>query len=235
MDRVEFKKKAKEILRDNVWYLCGIALICALLCLEMFGFEVKYDLGYAQYYVKILNIEFEVFLSAGVKVLTGVLSFLTLLYGIFVGNVIRYARDNIYKYTCLQEPRRLDVFAGFKRDYMHIVMVNLIKNIQIFLYTLLFIVPGIIKSYEYRFVNEILEEHPEWEDKMVLAESKRMTMNHKMDLFIMDLSFIGWEILFALLSIFTFGLASYCFTIYPKTTNAQAYLWLKKENENIVA
>lgn len=234
MDRVVFKEKAKEVLRDNIWYLCGIVLICGLLTLEFFGYEVTYnEYGEAMHYVKVLNMQFQVNNVNKISFWLAGGSVVSLLYTIFVGNVISYARDNIFKYACLNDVRRLDLFAGFKSNhYMRIVMVNLLVMIQVFLYSLLLIIPGIIKMYEYRFVNEILEEHPDWDDNAILEESKRITMNHKMDLFIMDLSFFGWQLLFAFIDLVTFGLASRCFTVYPKATNAQAYLWLKEENRN---
>ena len=69
------------------------------------------------------------------------------------------------------------------------------ENIFIFLWSLLFLVPGIIKSYAYRAASYISYCHPEMEWNECLNESKKVTKGHKWELFVFDLSFIGWDIL----------------------------------------
>ena len=75
-------------------------------------------------------------------------------------------------------------------------------NLFIALWTLLLIVPGIIKSYEYRMVPYILAENPGMNRKEAFAISKRMMTGKKWATFVLDLSFFGW----IFLSIFTCGI-----------------------------
>lgn len=65
----------------------------------------------------------------------------------------------------------------------------LLKNIKIFLWTLLFVIPGIIKSYEYQMIPYLLAEDPSMSREEAFARSRHMTMHHKFDMFVLDLSF----------------------------------------------
>ena len=67
---------------------------------------------------------------------------------------------------------------------------------------LLFIIPGIVKSYEYMMIPYLLAEHPEMTRQEAFAESKQMMDGNKWDAFVLDLSFIGWT----LLGVCTFGI-----------------------------
>ena len=77
-------------------------------------------------------------------------------------------------------------------------------NLWILLWTLLFIVPGIIKSYSYRLVPYILAENPDIDTNEALMRSEQLMRGNKWETFIYDLSFIGWYILgiFFLVSVF---------------------------------
>jgi hypothetical protein len=100
------------------------------------------------------------------------------------------------------------------------------KSLYVALWMLVFIVPGIIKSYQWRYTHQILEEHPDWDYKKVLEASENMTNGHKMDLFVLDLSFIGWYLLFGVLNALTLGFANYLLMPYVQQTDAEAYHWL---------
>lgn len=112
------------------------------------------------------------------------------------------------------------------RYYKNIVTALLFRSIYIFLWTLLLIIPGIIKMYEYRFVPYILAENPGLQHKRVLELSREMTAGEKMNIFILDLSFIGWFILGGLF----FGIGILFVQPYYDTVNAELYCKLKKAN-----
>ncbi len=71
-------------------------------------------------------------------------------------------------------------------------------SLWVFLWTLLFIVPGIVKAFSYSQMFFILAEYPDIGVRKAMQISKTMTKGNKGDLFVMCLSFIGWEILAAL-------------------------------------
>ena len=124
-------------------------------------------------------------------------------------------------------PAELDCLkAGFSGNYRNVVWVMFCRDIFIFLWTLLLIVPGIVKSYEYRMVPYVLAENPDLSREEAFALSKRMMDGDKMNAFILDLSFIGW----ALLTILTCGLVGiFYYQPYLALTDAALYQTLKKK------
>lgn len=111
-----------------------------------------------------------------------------------------------------------DAFSGFK-NFGKSIGLFFWQLLWVFLWTLLFIIPGIIKSYSYCMSFYILADHPEITVREALNESKRMTQGHKMDLFILQLSFIGWGILATL----TFGMGYFWLIPYMQVTMANTY------------
>ncbi len=89
-----------------------------------------------------------------------------------------------------------DAFGMFLR----VLWLYILEGIFIFLWSLLFIFPGFIAFYRYRQALYLLLEHPEMSALQCITESKRIMRGHKGELFVMDLSFIGWGILIGLVS-----------------------------------
>ena len=115
----------------------------------------------------------------------------------------------------------LDGFRG--GTYGNVVVTMLVRDVKIFLWTLLLIIPGIIKSYEYRMVPYILAEHPELSYSEVLRMSSEMMDGQKMNAFVLDLSFIGWFILSGI----TAGIVGIFWTNpYYYSADAELYLTL---------
>ena len=75
-------------------------------------------------------------------------------------------------------------------------------ELWIFLWSLVFVIPGIVKTYSYAMTPYILTDMPDIPAKEALKLSMRMMRGHKAELFVFHLSFVGW----AILSSFTFGL-----------------------------
>lgn len=222
MDRKYLKNKAIEILKQNFLYLFGMVVLTAVLTLSVVELGSIYTTT-TTYYIQVFAIQIPL---PTLRIFAYIASFyftLSVLYSIFVGNVFRYGLANVFKYTSMHRPNDFTIIDGFKQNYWNIVKVNFMKNLEIFLFYLLLIVPGVCKSYQYRFVNEILEENPTWDYKMVLAESKRISDGKKLDMFILDLSFIGWELLASLISSFTLGLSKYVVETYRIATFTQTY------------
>ena len=107
--------------------------------------------------------------------------------------------------------------------YGKYITVGIITEIIILLWTLLLIIPGIIKTYEYYFVNHIIHDNPNLDHKQARDLSKRMTDGFKSDLFILDLSFFFWYLLVGV----TLGIASVYVSPYINCTKAMYYENLK--------
>lgn len=119
------------------------------------------------------------------------------------------------------EPTELkNIGGGFKYNYGNNVKVLFLKQLFIFLWSLLFIIPGIIKAYEYRMIPYLIIENPEMTYKEAFAKSKMMMKGNKWDTFVFDLSYIGW----VLLSFLTCGILS-IFYVNPYYLCADANLY----------
>lgn len=96
------------------------------------------------------------------------------------------------------KPEVTEVFEPFSRNFIDNAITLFLRSLFVGLWSLLLVVPGIIKSYEYYLVEYIKAECPNMPPKQVLDVSKRMMDGHKMDMFVLNLSFIGWALLSAL-------------------------------------
>lgn len=116
--------------------------------------------------------------------------------------------------------------TGFS-NWGHIVLGQLLMGIFIFLWSLLLIVPGIVKAYAYAMTPYILVERPELSVNEAIGLSRRMMKGRKFDLFYLHLSFIGW----ALLCILTLGIGFLWLYPYMMTAQAAFYCDVKADYE----
>ncbi len=110
-------------------------------------------------------------------------------------------------------------------NYWHKVWGVVLTRIFIFLWTLLLIIPGIIKSYSYAMTPYILEENPELTANEAIDRSRYMMRGHKFDLFWLQLSFIGWF----LLALLTAGIGFFWFIPYYETSQSAFYEEVKAD------
>ena len=94
-----------------------------------------------------------------------------------------------------------NLFDGFAM-FFRIIWLYIVEGFFIFLWALLFVIPGIVAAYRYRMALYLLLEHPEMSVMDCIRESKRLMMGHKWELFVFDLSFLGWAILVAFVDSF---------------------------------
>lgn len=129
------------------------------------------------------------------------------------------------KLSYRENPEIGDLFVPF-RNFVNTFFAGFLVTIFTFLWTLLLIVPGIVKGIAYSQTFFIMNEHPEYTGKEAIDASQEMMYGHKWDYFVLSLSFIGWY----LLSCFTFGLLLFYVIPYYQATMAEFYRYLK-ENE----
>lgn len=96
------------------------------------------------------------------------------------------------------------MFCGFSNDFAQNILIGFMTGLFTFLWSLLFVIPGIVKSYSYSMAYYIKCDHPEYNWKQCIDESRRIMNGHKWQLFCLDLSFIGW----ILLACLTFGIGT---------------------------
>ncbi len=126
-----------------------------------------------------------------------------------------------------EEPKPMELFNVYRDNLQRSFLVELLVFVFTFLWTLLFVIPGIIKGYAYAMTVYIANDHPELTPREAMKKSEEMMMGHKWDLFVLDLTFIGW----LLLCMLTFGLLLLIVQPYIYTAHAHFYLSLKGEAE----
>lgn len=122
-----------------------------------------------------------------------------------------------------------NLFSGFKDALGERVLLGFLKNLFIGLWGLLFVIPGIIKTYAYAASEVISAEHPEYTWKQCIDESMRVMQGHKMDLFIQQLSFLGWAILCG----FTFGIGFLWLAPYMQASHTEFMLDLLSHDSKL--
>ena len=139
---------------------------------------------------------------------------------VFVVKLMSLVREN--------KPVALNDFIDtFKVKYSRALPVMGLTFVYIFLWTLLLIIPGIIKSYSYALTVYISEDNPELTPEECINKSMEMMNGNKWKLFLLDLSFIGW----VFLSILTLGIALLWFRPYLETARIYFYEDLKSSLE----
>ncbi|HZK39911.1 MAG TPA: DUF975 family protein [Clostridia bacterium] len=147
------------------------------------------------------------------------------IFGIFVSAPIAVGQDRFYLQNRLGQGDIGTLFSGFQPGYLNVVKVVFLKNLYIFLWSLLFVIPGIIKTYEYHMVEYILAENPHMDSARALEISREMMRGHKLDTFILRLSFFGWSIL----SVMSCGIGFLFLMPYIQATFAELYTALREK------
>ena len=108
---------------------------------------------------------------------------------------------------------------GFFHHWKTTATASLLRGLYVLLWSLLFIIPGIIAGYSYAMTEYILAEHPEMTAGEAIARSKEMMGGNRFRLFCLQLSFIGWDLLCAL----TLGIGHLWLTPYKQAATAAFY------------
>jgi uncharacterized membrane protein len=223
--RAELKEKAKKVLREIYWSALGVSIVIALV-----GGSNGWNGGSSgsrnsrnSYHWNVDNVNY-----INWTIVTIILSLIALLiiFRIFVGSILEVGGRRFFIQSAQYRDNKGCFSFGFDQEnYAGIVKTMLATGILIFLWTLLLIIPGIIKAYAYRMVPYILADNPNIGVRKAIALSNEMTMGHKFDMFVLDLSFIGWYLLGSL----ALGIGVIFVMPYENATNAELYLVLRKE------
>lgn len=146
---------------------------------------------------------------------------------VFVGNLLKMGGYRFFILNQTAQPGIGTLLDGFRSGhYVNIVLTMFLRDLFITLWSLLLVVPGIVKHYEYLMVPYIIAENPAMDYKEAFQISKQMMDGEKMEAFIMDLSFLGWY----LLSAVTCGLlAIFYVNPYVQASFAEMYTFNKQK------
>ena len=123
-----------------------------------------------------------------------------------------------------------DMFEGYNKElFSRVLTTTLLYYVYVFLWSLLLLIPGCIKAYSYAMTPYILKDNPEMKNNAAIEESMRMMDGHKLELFLLDLSFIGW----AILSLLTCCIGFLWLTPYMNMARVNFYEDLKKASVEV--
>ena len=143
---------------------------------------------------------------------------------IFVFNPLEVGGDRFFLVNSGGPAQAGELGYGFKDRYLYVVKTIFLRDLFLALWGVLFIIPGIIKAYSYRLVPFILADDPDLSGTDAITLSRQMMDGHKLDAFLLDLSFFGWEFLSAL----TAGiLGVFYVNPYKAATDAELYKAIK--------
>lgn len=117
-----------------------------------------------------------------------------------------------------------DMIKGFTTDAGQNILIGVMISIFTFLWSLLFVIPGIVKAISYSMAYYIKADHPEYDWRQCIDESKRIMNGHKAEYFVLVLSFIGWAFVGAITIVGGFWVAPYI-----SATSAQFYESIKAQ------
>ena len=231
MNRSQLKLNAKNVLKKNypsaflfclIYYTvtgyigAEIALVLTLLSykpsdpnfnVEKIGFSENLITGDILHYIAII---------ASVLLL--------IVFAVFFVGPLTAAKSNCFLKARKDTFKASDAFDVLKDErYEKTLKIILAKNIALFAGYLLMIIPGIYFSYVFRFVPYIAAENPDIGWKEALKRSKEMTKGHKLELFVLNLSFTGWYILSFIIPVF----GKYLVKPYYDATYTEVYETLK--------
>lgn len=230
MNRKELKQAGKNLFQKNYWYSVLVAFLMFFTGTggsPSFNFSFNTEIsGSSEHSIDVFegsgetaNTFFEEFFLFDKNFLEELITrpfaiafFVILISAIVVGSVLGYFIFTSFRCGGIRyflksrknHPAEIkEVFENLRdKTNFNIAKVTFFRDIHIFLWYLIFIIPGVIKAFEYWAIDYILAVRPDIDKDEARRLSKILMDGNKWDLFVLELSFLGWS----LLSIFTMGL-----------------------------
>ena len=205
-DRIRIKENGKLHYQNNKWQNVLVILINTLI---------------------VGGVQVVVNLSGDDWVLAMFMSLVSIAVAILLTNIVAMGSATWFHRSIKTEGLKMEeMFWTFKEDYGGNVLMMFLISLYTALWSMLFVIPGIVKGYSYSLAIYIKSENPNIPASTAIELSKRMTNGHKMDLFVLDMSFIGWGIL----SAFTLNILGILYVMpYQYASKAFAYEEIKEE------
>lgn len=221
--RAELKENAKKFFKFNYWKMVLVTFILTLLSGGGgSGFNVSYTRNLGSSHMS--SSEMMTFLVAFFTTFMIIMVIATAM-SVFLYNPLLIGAQRFFVVSHYQKAKLDELGFAFSNAYGNVVKTMFLKGLFTSLWSLLFVIPGIIKGYEYRMIPYILAENPGIDYREAFAASKQMMDGNKWNAFVLDLSFLGWNFL----SIFTCGILSIFYVMpYIYMTNAELYVALKE-------
>lgn len=222
------KTNAKQVLRQNYWTAFLVCLVASLLSFGGSNLRLNFNTNYStsseyyNYQFSLLDIFRGFPLTSSIArflaVFAPILVIILVLLQIFVANPIEVGRSRYFMESRVGDAPFSTLFSVFgSPSYWNVVKVMFLRNLYIFLWSLLLFFPGIYKSYQYSMIDYLLAENPYLPSDRAFELSRMMTDGEKFNIFVLGLSFFGWLFLGALLLyIGTFFVHPYIYATYAE-------------------
>lgn len=227
----DLKYRAKQAFRKNYWAAVVVSLILAIAVgigsggggsssvantvthTEVYDGTLRFSMNSAAPFVWLLSA-----FALGALLILGSIF---ILLKIFVGNVLEVGARGFYIENLYSAPSVGKILAPFRSgQYWNIVKIMFFRDLFIFLWTLLFVIPGIVKSYEYKMIPYLLAENPGMSKQEAFDRTREMMYGQKGNAFVLDLSFLPGLFLNA----FTFNILGILYLQpYMDATQAELY------------
>lgn len=219
--RVQLKSAAKDAIGRNYWS----SVLCGFVSMLVAGgtVSVSYNLNQRD-----LQAMFRGSLFTLLPLLMQILfvaSLASVAISIFLRNPLKVGVSRFFlcNASANASPREMG-YAFSENRYWKTVGAMALRMLYVFLFSLLLVVPGIMRAYDYYLVPQILADNPNMSASEALAKSKQLMYGHRFDTFVLNLSFLGWAILSAL----TMGILNiFYLTPYMLQTDTALYLALR--------
>ncbi|WBW98131.1 DUF975 family protein [Oceanirhabdus sp. W0125-5] len=218
------KSRAKEVLRASYWKALLVSVILFFLGAGGSASYSRSSQNRINYHID--NTDFNLYhpIIFTIIIVALVIILLAFLFSIFVSNPIEVGGKKYFLKSTQMDFDINEIGYSFNKErYSNIVKTMFFKNLYIFLWSLLLIIPGIVKHYAYKMVPYILCDNPNMDYDRAIELSTQMTQGHKFDMWVLELSFIGWHIL----SLFIPFVGGFLVMPYTSATEAELYLVLK--------
>lgn len=227
-NRKQYKDFAKKQLK-NRWTVPVLTTLIITLISLIFDIPDTIRMFSSDTFWKLINYEGsdinEIYNLYSMATASGT-STITSIIQIIVAAILEVAAINVYiKMSRSPEPVSLKTFIEGMNNWARALLASLWQALWIFIWTLVFIIPGIIKAYAYSQMFFIVAEYKNVSVTKAMRISMIITHGHKWDLFVMELSFIGW----ALLATLTLGIGYFWLIPYMQMTRVNAFHAMLKE------
>ena len=245
MDRKSIKERGKSAFRANYWAAVIVALVLTIVMgiAAGGGYSFAGTAGTAgtmneeeiaqitQEFVDDYNSMSEVlqgYIAAFTIKAIFAMAILSFLVKVFLVNPIQVGCYRFFRKNAIDQTTGAGTIGEGFGNYGHTFVTLLLRDVFLTLWTLLFIIPGFVMSYAYALVPYIIKDNPELSATEAIKRSKELMNGHKMELFVMDLSFLGWLILGA----FTCNILNIFWTNpYYNSSKAVFYLDILEQNQ----
>ena len=220
----DVKARGKAALKANYW-----ASVIAALLLRIFVVSSSVSVSQKEEVQQIgqsinMTPEQAIAVLVAVMAVIGFVVIVSLLIKIFFLNPLEVGCYRFFRKNVDGQPANVGTIGEGFNGFGHTFITLLLRDVLLMLWSMLFLIPGIIKAYSYRMVPYIIKDNPELSAAEVITRSREMMDGNKGRAFLMDLSFIGWF----LLSLVTLCLSEVFWAgPYYESTKAALYLELK--------